>query len=165
MTQQYWLLEFGIPLGTVLMVAGFILSIGGALIGNKVMMIGGSIVSLAGGYFKVTEAIATEQLAIESAKATLQAQGLTGTAITQAMNEVSDNLLLKTCLMEGGKFALNVYSTMSSLLPEEIFIDATSSSLTPAEKINEIYVADDTSWDFINQFMPEYQIESMLKIM
>lgn len=165
MTQQYWLIEFGASLGTVLMVAGFILSIGGALIGNKVMMIGGSIVSLAGGYFKVIEAIATEQLAIESAKATLQAQGLTGTAITQAMNEISDNLLLKTCLMEGGKFTLNVYSTMSSLLPEEIFTDATSSSLTPAEKINEIYVADDTSWDFVNQFMPEYQIESMLKIM
>lgn len=162
LTQQYWLI--GVSLGTALVVAGIVLSIGGALLGNEVMMMGGQIVSLVGGGINVADAIIAEQAAIESARATLMAQGESGIAMLQKLNQIAAEELLKTTLLEGGKFAFNVYSTMNSMATKDILED-TSSSITPSEKINELYIAEDSEWDFVNQFMPEYQIESMLKIM
>ena len=163
LTQQYWLI--GVSLGTTLVVAGIILSIGGALLGNEIMMIGGQLVSLVGGGINAYNSIAAEQAAVESAKATLQAQGLSGQALNTALNKVSDELLLKSTLLESGKFGLKVYSTMSSLISDDVVEEATSSIITPAEKINEVYIAEDSGWDFVNQFSPEYIIASAMKIM
>ena len=163
LTQQYWLI--GVSLGTTLVVAGIILSIGGALLENEIMMIGGQLVSLVGGGINAYNSIAAEQAAVESAKATLQAQGLSGQALNTALNKVSDELLLKSTLLESGKFGLKVYSTMSSLISDDVVEEATSSIITPAEKINEVYIAEDSGWDFVNQFSPEYIIASAMKIM
>lgn len=162
LTQQYWLI--GVSLGTALVVAGVILSITGALLGNEVMMMGGQIVSLVGGGINVADAIIAEQAAIESARATLMAQGESGIAMLQKLNQIAAEELLKTTLLEGGKFAFNVYSTMNSMATKDILED-TSSSITPSEKINELYIAEDSEWDFVNQFMPEFIIASTMKIM
>lgn len=162
LTQQYWLI--GVSLGTALVVAGIVLSIGGALLGNEVMMMGGQIVSLVGGGINVADAIIAEQAAIESARATLMAQGESGIAMLQKLNQIAAEELLKTTLLEGGKFAFNVYSTMNSMATKDILED-TSSSITPSEKINELYIAEDSEWDFVNQFMPEFIIASTMKIM
>lgn len=164
LTQQYWLI--GVSLGTALVVAGIVLSIGGALLGNEVMMMGGQIVSLVGGGINAYNNIALEQAAAESAKATLQAQGLTGPALTKALNNVAENELLKTTLLEGGKFAFKAYSTFTNIFGvNDIAEDINNSSVTPSEKINEIYIAEDSEWDFVNQFMPEFIIASTMKIM
>lgn len=164
LTQQYWLI--GVSLGTALVVAGIVLSIGGALLGNEVMMMGGQIVSLVGGGINAYNNIALEQAAAESAKATLQAQGLTGPALTKALNNVAENELLKTTLLEGGKFAFKAYSTFTNIFGvNDIAEDINNSSVTPPEKMNEIYIAEDSEWDFVNQFMPEFIIASTMKIM
>lgn len=164
LTQQYWLI--GVSLGTALVVAGIVLSIGGALLGNEVMMMGGQIVSLVGSGINAYNNIALEQAAAESAKATLQAQGLTGPALTKALNNVAENELLKTTLLEGGKFAFKAYSTFTNIFGvNDIAEDINNSSVTPSEKINEIYIAEDSEWDFVNQFMPEFIIASTMKIM
>lgn len=164
LTQQYWLI--GVSLGTALVVAGVILSITGALLGNEVMMMGGQIVSLVGGGINAYNNIALEQAAAESAKATLQAQGLTGPALTKALNNVAENELLKTTLLEGGKFAFKAYSTFTNIFGvNDIAEDINNSSITPSEKMNEIYIAEDSEWDFVNQFMPEFIIASTMKIM
>jgi len=164
LTQQYWLI--GVSLGTALVVAGIVLSIGGALLGNEVMMMGGQLVSLVGGGINAYNNIALEQAAAESAKATLQAQGLTGPALTKALNNVAENELLKTTLLEGGKFAFKAYSTFTNIFGvNDIAEDINNSSATPSEKMNEIYIAEDSEWDFVNQFMPEFIIASTMKIM
>lgn len=164
LTQQYWLI--GVSLGTALVVAGIVLSIGGALLGNEVMMMGGQIVSLVGGGINAYNNIALEQAAAESAKATLQTQGLTGPALTKALNNVAENELLKTTLLEGGKFAFKAYSTFTNIFGvNDIAEDINNSSATPSEKMNEIYIAEDSEWDFVNQFMPEFIIASTMKIM
>lgn len=154
----------GASVGTALVIAGIVLSVAGALLGNQVMMMGGQIVSLVGGGINAYNNIALEQAAAESAKATLQAQGLTGPALTKALNNVAENELLKTILQETGKFAFKVYSTMNSMATKDILED-TSSSITPSEKMNEIFIAEDSEWDFVNQFMPEFIIASTMKIM
>ena len=164
LTQQYWLT--GVSLGTALVVAGIVLSIGGALLGNEVMMMGGQIVSLVGGGINAYNNIALEQAAAESAKATLRAQGLTGPALTKALNNVAENELLKTTLLEGGKFAFKAYSTFTNIFGvNDIAEDINNSSITPSEKMNEIFIAEDSEWDFVNQFMPEFIIASTMKIM
>ena len=164
LTQQYWLI--GVSLGTALVVAGIVLSIGGALLGNEVMMMGGQIVSLVGGGINAFNEIALQQAAAESAKATLMQQGLTGPALTQAVNEVASQELLKTTLLEGGKFAFKAYSTFSNIFGrEDIAEELANNSITPSEKMNEIYIAEDSEWDFVNQFMPEFIIASTMKIM
>lgn len=154
----------GASLGTALVIAGIVLSVAGALLGNQVMMMGGQLVSLVGGGINVADAIIAEQAAIESARATLMAQGESGIAMLQKLNQVAAEGLLKTTLQETGKFAFKVYSTMNSMATKDILED-TSSSITPSEKINEIYIAEDSEWDFVNQFMPEYIIASTMKIM
>ena len=164
LTQQYWLI--GVSLGTALVVAGIVLSIGGALLGNEVMMMGGQIVSLVGGGINAYNNIALEQAAAESAKATLQTQGLTGPALTKALNNVAENELLKTTLLEGGKFAFKAYSTFTNIFGvNDIAEDINNSSVTPSEKMNEIYIAEDSEWDFVNQFMPEFIIANSLRLM
>lgn len=164
LTQQYWLI--GVSLGTALVVAGIVLSIGGALLGNEVMMMGGQIVSLVGGGINAFNEIALQQAAAESAKATLIQQGLTGPTLTQAVNEVASQELLKTTLLEGGKFAFKAYSTFSNIFGrEDIAEELANNSVTPSEKINEIFIAEDSEWDFVNQFMPEFIIASTMKIM
>lgn len=164
LTQQYWLI--GVSLGTALVVAGIVLSIGGALLGNEVMMMGGQIVSLVGGGINAYNNIALEQAAAESAKATLQTQGLTGPALTKALNNVAENELLKTTLLEGGKFAFKAYSTFTNIFGvNDIAEDINNSSATPSEKMNEIYIAEDSEWDFVNQFMPEFIIANSLRLM
>lgn len=164
LTQQYWLI--GVSLGTALVVAGIVLSIGGALLGNEVMMMGGQIVSLVGGGINAFNEIALQQAAAESAKATLIQQGLTGPTLTQAVNEVASQELLKTTLLEGGKFAFKAYSTFSNIFGrEDIAEELANNSVTPSEKINEIFIAEDSEWDFVNQFMPEFIIGSTMKIM
>ncbi len=160
-TQQYWLATFGASLGTVLSVAGFVLSITGTLIGNRVMMIGGGLVSLAGGVMNLADTIAQDQLAIETSKRLAEESGKE--SVKKIMEDVAYDKSVDMALGVG-KFALKSYSLYSGLFAE-IEYASLGESVTPAEKINEIYVADDTSWDFVNQFMPEYQIESMLKIM
>ena len=154
----------GASLGTALVVAGIVLSVAGALLGNQVMMMGGQLVSLVGGGINVADAIIAEQAAIESARATLMAQGESGIAMLQKLNQVAAEGLLKTTLQETGKFAFKVYSTMNSMATKDILED-TSSSITPSEKMNEIYIAEDSEWDFVNQFMPEFIIASNLKVM
>lgn len=154
----------GASLGTALVIAGIVLSVAGALLGNQVMMMGGQFVSLVGGGINVADAIIAEQAAIESARATLIAQGESGIALLQKLNEVASQKLLETTLQEGGKFAFKVYSTMNSMASKDILED-TSSSITPSEKMNELYIAEDSEWDFVNQFMPEFIIASTMKIM
>ena len=92
------------------------------------------------------------------------AQGESGIAMLQKLNQIAAEELLKTTLQETGKFAFKVYSTMNSMATKDILED-TSSSITPSEKMNEIYIAEDSEWDFVNQFMPEFIIASTMKIM
>ena len=156
----------GASLGTALVIAGIVLSVAGALLGNQVMMMGGQIVSLVGGGINAFNEIALQQAAAESAKATLMQQGLTGPALTQAVNEVASQELLKTTLLEGGKFAFKAYSTFSNIFGrEDIAEELANNSVTPSEKMNEIYITEDSEWDFVNQFMPEFIIASTMKIM
>ena len=154
----------GASLGTALVIAGIVLSVAGALLGNQVMMMGGQLVSLVGGGINVADAIIAEQAAIESARATLMAQGESGIAMLQKLNQIAAEELLKTTLQEGGKFAFKVYSTMNNMATKDILED-TSSSITPTEKMKEIYIAEDSEWDFVNQFMPDYIMANTFKIM
>lgn len=166
LTQQYYLIGV-ISLSTAVVIAGMIISIVGALIGNKAMVISGQIVSLVGGGMAAYEAIVAEQVAIEAAKESLIASGVEGVAMQQALQQVGNDLLLETMIKEGASFAVKAYSTttsvMASLAKQEML--EIVSPVTPAEKINEIYVADDMSWDYVQQFMPNFIIASTMKIM
>lgn len=165
-TQQYYLIGV-ISLSTAVVIAGMIISIVGALIGNKAMVISGQIVSLVGGGMAAYEAIVAEQVAIEAAKESLIASGVEGVALQQALQQVGNDLLLETMIKEGASFAVKAYSTttsvMASLAKQEML--EIISPVTPAEKINEIYVADDMSWDYVQQFMPNFIIANTMKIM
>lgn len=155
----------GASLGTALVIAGIVLSVAGALLGNQVMMMGGQLVSLAGGGMNAYNAIAAEQTAIETYTQQMIDAGVDKVAMQQAINILQDDFLLKTALMETGKFGLKAFSTMNSLFPDDIISEAASSSITPAEKINEIYIAEDSEWDFVNQFMPDFIIANSLRLM
>lgn len=166
LTQQYYLVGV-IGLGTAIAIAGIVISLTGALIGNKVMVIGGQIVSLVGGGISAYEGIIAEQAAIEAAKESLVASGAVGVTLQQTLQQVADDMLLKTMLEAGAKVALSTYSTTTSIiasLAKQEMLEIVS-PITPAEKINEIYVADDMSWDYVQQFMPEFIIASTMKIM
>jgi hypothetical protein len=58
---------------------------------------------------------------------------------------------------------MSSYSTLSNLQGETV-VDL-GEKVTPAEKINEIYVADDMSWDYVQRFMPDFIIANSLRIM
>ena len=131
------------------------------------MFIGGQIVSLVGGGISAYEGIIAEQAAIEAAKESLVASGAVGVTLQQTLQQVADDMLLKTMLEAGAKVALSTYSTITSIiasLAKQEMLEIIS-PITPAEKINEIYVADDMSWDYVQQYMPEFIIASTMKIM
>ena len=161
-TQQYWLVTFGLELGTVIMIAGMVISLTGALIGNEVMMTAGQIVSLVGGGMTAYSGMMAEEAALEAAKSELVRWGASEATIQAATQSLADEFLLNT-MLGTAKFALNTYSSLSSLTASEA--TDLGETITPAEKINEVYVADDISWDYVQQFLPDYIIASTMKIM
>ena len=160
LTQQYWLI--GVGLGATLVVAGMIISITGALIGNEVMMVSGQIVSLVGGGISIAESIISEQVAIETYTKQMITAGVDEVSIQQAVNVMESDFLL-TSALGISKFAMSTYTTLTNLQGETV-ID-TSEKVTPAEKINEIYVADDMSWDYVQRFLPDFIIANSLRLM
>lgn len=153
---------FGAGLGATLVVAGMIISITGALIGNEVMVVGGQIVSLIGGGISFYESILIEQAAIETATQQMVAAGVEEGVMHQAINTLTDEFLLNT-MIGATKFAYSSYTTLSNL-QEETVVDL-GEKVTPAEKINEIYVADDMSWDYVQRFLPDFIIANSLRLM
>ena len=164
-TQQYYLI--GVGLGTALVVAGTIISITGALLGNEVMMIAGQIVSIVGGGINFYDSLMTPQLAVDAAKNELMRWGADAATIKAAthglLNEMINDMALDIAL-GAGKFAFSTYSTISSIIDANVELEL-GETTTPREKINELYICDDISWDFVQQFMPEYIINSTMKIM
>lgn len=160
-SQQYYLV--GVALGTVLVVAGMVISIVGAVIGNQVMMVGGQIVSLVGAGVSVIGEIAIEQAAMETVKGQLISQGFSNLAIQEAMTTVTNEFLLNT-MLGLGKFAVSTVMTLDSLF-ETPKTEELGENITPAEKMNEVYVADDMSWDFVQQFLPDFIIANALRLM
>jgi hypothetical protein len=161
LTQQYWLI--GVGLGTTLVVAGMIISLTGALLGNEVMVIAGQIVSLVGGGLNAWDSIMIEQAAIESTVSELTRWGASEATIQAATQSLVDNFILAAALGVG-KIALSSYTTINSLLGESSVVNL-GESITPAEKVNEIYIADDISWDFVQQYLPDFIIANTLRIM
>lgn len=163
LTQQYQLFGvIGASLGTALVVAGMVASISGALIGNKILMMGGQIVSLVGGGISVAESIMAEQVAIEAYTQQMITAGVDNVAMQQAINVMADEFLLNTALGVG-KFAMSIYTTLTNLQGETV--TDLGEKITPAEKINEIYVADDMSWDYVQRFLPDFIIANSLRLM
>lgn len=160
LSQQYWLI--GVGLGTVLVVAGMIISLTGALLGNEVMMVAGQVVSLVGGGINFGEALLAEQAATEAAKSELVRWGASEATVQAATQSLTNEFLLNT-MIGTAKFALNTYSSISSMTASEV--TDLGETITPAEKINEVYVADDISWDFVQRYMPDYIIASTMKVM
>lgn len=164
LTTQYELLGIvGVGLGTTLIVAGMATSLVGALIGNEVMMTAGQIVSLVGGGINLYETMLAEQLVVESAKSELMRWGASEATVQAATQSLVDEFAVNIAL-GAGKFALSTYSTLDGLLSSSN-IDIPIQPTTPAEKINEIYVADDISWDYVQRFLPDFIIASSMKIM
>lgn len=159
-TQQYWLI--GVGLGTTLFVAGMIISITGALLGNQVMMTAGQIVSLVGGGISVAGSIMAEEAAMATYTQQMINAGVDQVAMNQAINVMADDFLMNT-LIGVGKFAMSSYTTLTNLQGETV--TDLGESVTPAEKINEIYVADDMSWDYVQRFMPDFIIANSLRLM
>ncbi len=158
--QQYWLI--GVGLGTTLVVAGMIISITGALIGNEVMVVGGQIVSLVGGGINIANSIISNQATIEAAKQLAINAGADNVAVQAIVNGVIDDMLLDT--MTGvAKFGLSTYTSISNLQGETV--TELGESVTPTDKINEIYIADDMSWDYVQRFLPDFIIANSLRIM
>ena len=62
-----------------------------------------------------------------------------------------------------GKFELSTYTTINDLLGDTTI--NTPTTQTPTDKINEIYVADDMQWDYVNRFMPDFFMANALRIM
>lgn len=167
LTNQYWLIPagIGVGIGTVLVVAGIIISLTGALIGNKVMIIGGQIVSLIGGGINIYEAFMAEQAAIEVYTAQMVEAGVEDVAMQEALTILADDLVLNTALGVG-KFAYSAYGVYNNIAESLVKVETEMSyPCTPAEKLNEIYIAEDMSWDFVNQFMPQFVMASTMKIM
>lgn len=163
LTQQYELLGLvGVGLGATLVVAGMIISITGALIGNQVMMVAGQFVSLVGGGITVAESMMAEQVAIEAYTQQMITAGVDNVAMQQAINVMADEFLLNTALGIG-KFAMSTYTTLTNLQGETV--TDLGEKVTPAEKINEIYVADDMSWDYVQRFLPDFIIANSLRLM
>lgn len=160
LTQQYWLI--GVGLGTTLVVAGMIISITGALIGNQVMMTAGQIVSLVGGGINIANSVIENELRIEAAKQLALNVGADNVAVQAIVNNVIDDMLLDT-MIGVGKFTLSTYTTLSNLQGETV--TELGEKVTPAEKINEIYVADDMSWDYVQRFLPDFIIANSLRLM
>ena len=161
LTQQYWLI--GVGLGTTLIVAGMIISFTGAILGNETMMMAGQIVSLVGGGINLYQTIAQNEMAMAAAKQLMANVGADNIAIQKIAEGVISDMVVDTALGVG-KFALSTYSAVDGLLGN-IKIDIPPQTYTPAEKINEVYVADDVSWDFVQRFLPDFIIASTLKIM
>ncbi|MDK2062785.1 hypothetical protein PT520_09675 [Aliarcobacter butzleri] len=160
--QQYWLI--GVALGTALVVAGLILSVTGALIGNEVMMMGGQVVSLIGGGINIANEYIVQQAAMETAKTNMINAGMDKVAVNQIINSATDDILLDT-MLGAGKFALKAYSTFGGNLIGKEIEEQQNQNQTPSEKVNELYVCEDMEWDYVNQFMPEFIIASAMKIM
>lgn len=160
LTQQYWLI--GVGLGTTLIVAGMIISLTGALIGNDVMVTAGQIVSLVGGGVSLYESIVLEQATMELASKEMTQAGVEETVKQNAMKVLADDFTLNTVL-GSGKFAISSYNSLGSMF-DTVKVEQLAESITPTEKINEIYVADDISWDFVQRFLPDFIIQSSLKI-
>lgn len=160
--QQYWLI--GVTLGTALVVAGLVLSVTGALIGNEVMVIGGQVVSLIGGGMNIANEYIAQQTAMETAKTNMINAGMDKVAVNQIINSATNDILLDT-MLGAGKFALKAYSTFGGNLIGKEIEEQQNQNQTPVDKINELYVSEDMEWDYVNQFMPEFIIASMMKIM
>lgn len=161
--QQYQLIP--IALGTAIVVAGMIISVTGALIGNQVMVVGGQIVSLVGGGMNLVDALATDIARMEAADALMAKAtevGADKVAIQQITNEVITDMMIDSA-MGVGKFALSTYTTINDLLGDTTI--NTPTTQTPTDKINEIYVADDMQWDYVNRFMPDFFMANALRIM
>lgn len=152
-----------IGLGATLLYAGMVISLAGAFLGNEVMMMAGQIVSLAGGAINLYQTIAQNEMAMAAAKQLMANVGADNIAIQKIAEGVISDMVVDTALGVG-KFALNTYSTIDGLL-SDVKIDEPHQTHTPAEKINEIYVADDVSWDFVQRFLPDFIIASTLKVM
>lgn len=161
-TQQYWLIHFGLELGTVIMIAGMIISVTGAILGNEVMMTAGQIVSLVGGGMSAYSSMIAEEAALEAAKSELVRWGASQATVQAATQNLANEFLLNT-MIGTAKFALNTYSSISGMTASEA--TDLGETITPAEKINEVYVADDISWDFVQRYMPDYVIASTMKVM
>lgn len=167
LTQQYYLipLGLGVGIGTVLVIAGIVISFTGALIGNKAMIIGGQIVSLVGGGINIYQAFIAEQAAIQTYTAQMAATGVEESVKQEAISVLMNDLILNTALGVG-KFAYSAYGIYNNYAESLVKAESEISyPNAPAEKINEIYVAEDMSWDFVNQFMPQFVIASTMKIM
>jgi hypothetical protein len=89
--------------------------------------------------------------------------GVEQSAMQQAIKIMADDLLLNTALGVG-KFAMSTYTTITNLKGETLVEDL-GEKVTPAEKINEIYVADDIGWDYVQRFMPDFIIANSLRLM
>lgn len=160
LTQQYWLI--GVGLGATLVVAGMIISITGALIGNQVMMTAGQLISLVGGGISFAESIMAEQVAIETYTQQMIKAGVDDIAMKSAIEVLENDFILHTAI-GAGKFALATYTTINSL--QEQTSQDLGSNITPAEKVNEIYIADDMHWDYVQRFMPDFVIANSLRLM
>ena len=154
---------FAAGLGATLVVAGMIISITGALIGNQVMMTTGQLISLVGGGISFAESIMAEQVAIETYTQQMINAGVDDVAMKAALNVMADDFVLHT-LIGAGKFAYSSYSTLSSLTEKESSSDL-GENITPEEKVNEIYIADDMHWDYVQRFMPDFIIANTLRLM
>lgn len=159
-TGQAWLLG----LGTVLVIAGAYISAIGMIIGNQVMVVGGQIISLIGGGINIYNGLMAEQAAIETYTSQMVEAGVEESAMQTALTILADDFVLNTAIGIG-KFAYSVYGVYNNTAEEKLQAEVVTTSSTPAEKINEIYVADDMSWDFVNRFMPQFVIASTMKIM
>lgn len=162
--QQYELIP--LALGTTLVVAGMIISITGALIGNKVMVVGGQIVSLVGGGMNLVNALTTDIARMEAADALMAKAtevGADNVAIQKIANDVITDMMIESA-MGVGKFALSSYTTINNLLGDTT-LDTQTTAQLPEDKINEIYVADDMSWDYVQRFLPDFFMANALRIM
>ena len=79
-----------------------------------------------------------------------------------AIDVLENDFILHTAI-GAGKFALATYTTINSL--QEQTSQDLGSNITPAEKVNEIYVADDMHWDYVQRFMPDFIIANTLRLM
>lgn len=163
LTQQYWLI--GVSIGTTLVVAGMIISITGALIGNKVMVVGGQIVGLVGGGMNLVNALSADIARMEAADALMAKAtevGADNVAIQKIANDVITDMMIDSALGVGN-FALSSYTTINNLLGDTT-LDTQTTTQLPEDKINEIYVADDMSWDYVQRFLPDFFMANALRI-
>lgn len=139
---------------------GLVVSVSGAYLGNDIMRVGGMMIGLAGAAQSVGAEIALQDAALEQTTRELARAGMSEAVITSATQELATNAMIAN-LASVGKFALDAYSSFSSLIPTNQIMPEAK---TPEEELKVIYMAEDEEWDFVSQSMPEAIIGGTINI-